>query len=133
MKFKERCTELEKIIQNAYTEGITLDEAERLAGNFLHATMQVSAELTKADLDARTRKSGVKGVRAAIYLDTVQSAEKKPTEAQIAALIDTNAVVAGEQSALDTAEVLKGELERYYDIFNQAHVYFRQMSRGVQG
>lgn len=133
MNFKERCAELESIIQNAYTEGITLDEAERLAGNFLHATMQVSSELTKADLDARTRKSGVKGVRAAIYLDTVQSAEKKPTEAQISALIDTNPVVAGEQSALDTAEVLKAELERYYDIFNQAHVYFRQMSRGVQG
>ncbi len=132
MNFKDRCAELETFIQNSYTEGVTLDEAEKLAGNFLHATMQVSSQLGKADLDARTRKSGVKAVRAAIYLNIVSSADKKPTEAQIAATIDTDALVASEQSALDSADVLKAELERYYDIFNQAHIYFRQMSKGVQ-
>lgn len=133
MSFKERCKELETIIQKTYTEGVTLDEAERLAGNFLHATMQVSSELSRADLDARTRKSGVKAVRAAIYLNIVQGAEKKPTEAQITATIDTDTLVSQEQDALDNAEVLKAELERFYDIFNSAHVYFRQISRGVQG
>lgn len=132
MNFKARCQELEAIIQNSYTEGVTLDEAERLAGNFLHATMQVSSQLSAADLDARTRKSGTKAVRAAIYLNIVQGSEKKPTEAQITAIIDTDTLVSTEQDALDHAEVLKAELERYYDIFNQAHIYFRQMSKGVQ-
>lgn len=132
MTFKERCEELEAIIQNTYTEGVTLDEAERLSGNFLHAMLQVNSQLSKADLDARTRKSGVKAVRAAVYLGIVQGSEKKPTEAQIAAMIDTDSLVTSEQSALDSAEVLKAELERFYDIFNQAHIYYRQMSKGVQ-
>lgn len=131
MTFKQRCEELETIIQESYTSGTTLDQAEKLAGNFLHAMIQVSTELAKADLDARTRKSGVKAVKAAIYLDTVQKADKKPTEAQISATIDTDTLVSTEQQALDSAEVLKGELERYYDIFNQAHVYYRQISKGT--
>lgn len=134
MNFKQRCDELEKEIQKAYLDNLTLYEAERLAGNFLHALLQVSAELSKADLDARTRKSGVKAVRAAIYLETIQSSEgKRPTEAQMSAIIDTNALVSSEQAALDSAEVLKAELERFYDIFNQSHIYFRQTSKGVQG
>lgn len=133
MIFKERCQELEVEIQQAYKESITLDQSEKLAGNFLHATLQVSSELRKADLDARTRKSGTKAVRAAIYLNIVQNSDKKPTEATISATIDTNEVVVSEQSALDVAEVDRAELERLYDIFNQAHIYFRQMSKGVQG
>lgn len=133
MTFKERCQELEELIQNAYTESITLDQAEKLAGNFLHATLQVSSELSKADLDARTRKSGTKAVRAALYLDVVQNSNKKPTEAQIVALIETDTLCSKQQDRLDSAEVLKAELERFYDIFNQAHIYFRQISKGVQG
>lgn len=133
MKFQDRIQELETIIQNSYIEGVTLEEAEKLAANFLHAALQVSSELSKADLNARTRKSGVKAVRAAIYLDTVQNSEKKPTEAQIAALIDTNAIVAGEQSSLDSADVLKAELERLYDTFNNAHIYYRGVAKGSFG
>lgn len=133
MNFKQRCEELEQLIQNAYTESITLDEAEKLAGNFLHATLQVSSELSKADLDARTRKSGMKYIRAGAYLEIIQNSEKKPTEASIDHTINANVQVVSEQSALDLAEVNKAELERHYDIFNQAHIYFRQMSKGVQG
>ncbi len=131
MNFKEFCTELEEKVINSYSNGVSLDEAERNAGQFLHATMVVGAELTRADLDARTRKSGVKGIRAAIYLDIVQTTDKKPTETAIDSMITVNKLVAAEQKALDSAEVRKAELERLYDIFNQAHVYFRQMSRGV--
>ncbi len=133
MNFKEFCTELEEKVITSYSNGVSLDEAERNAGQFLHATMVVGAELTRADLDARTRKSGVKGIRAAIYLDIVQTTDKKPTETAIDSMITVNKLVAAEQKALDSAEVRKAELERLYDIFNQAHVYFRQMSRGVQG
>lgn len=134
MIFKERCRELEELIQAAYTDNLTLDQAEKLAGNFLHALLQVSSELSKVDLDARTRKAGVKAIRAGAYLEIIQNSEgKKPTEAQIAAIIETNVLVISQQSESDAAEVLKAELERFYDIFNQAHIYFRQMSKGVQG
>lgn len=131
MTFKERCLELENIIKNAYESGVTLDEAERLAGNFLYAQMQVSGELAKISLDARMRKSGLKAIRAAIYLEESKKGDKKPTEAALAALVDANDIVHGEQARFDESEVLAEELERYYNIFQQAHVYFRQMSRGV--
>ena len=133
MTFKARCAELESLIQSAYEDNLTLEQAEKLAGNFLHATLQASSELSKADLDARTRKSGVKAIRAGAYLEIVQNADKKPTDSNITALIDANVLVIGEQKSLDEAEVLKAELERFYDIFNQAHIYFRQISKGVQG
>ena len=133
MTFKERCKELEELIISAYNTSLTLDEAEKLSANFIHAMLQVSSELSNADLDARTRKSGVKAVRAAIYLGIVQGADKKPTENMIESTINTNELVASEQSALDAAEVYKSELERYYDIFNQAVFHFRNASKGGQG
>ncbi len=128
--FQTLCNQLEAKIQAASTEGTTLAEAEKLAAEFLYAQLAVSTELKTADLDARMKKSGVKGVRAAIYLATVQNADKKPTEATIAALVDTNDVVQGEQQSLDLAEVNRDELERYYSIFQNAHIYFRGIAKG---
>lgn len=128
--FQKLCKSLEEKIQAAYTAGVTLDEAEKLASEFLYAMMAVSTELKDADLDSRMKKAGVKGVRAALYLSTVQSSERKPTEAQIAAMIDVNEVVQGEQDGFDRAEVSRDELERYYQIFKEAHVHFRGVSKG---
>lgn len=133
MNLKELCQELESEIEQSYTEGVTMEQAEKLAGKFLRAQMQVSSELTKADLSSRMRKSGVKAVRAAIYLDIVSKGEKKPTETHIASTIDTNDLVGTEQQAYDEAEVLKSELERHYDIFVQAHVHFRTIAKGSFG
>lgn len=133
ISFKERCQELEEVIQGAYTNGSTVDDAEKAAGNFLLAQMEASSELAKADLNARMRKSGLKAVKAATYLDTCSKSEKKPTEAAIEHTINLTPLVNTEQEALDIAEVTKAELERYYDIFREAHVYFRQVSKGVQG
>jgi len=129
MTFKDLCSELEGQIQSAYEQGVTLEEAERLAAKFLFAQLQVTAALKASELDARMRKSGLKSVRAAIYLEIVQKSDKKPTEAQIAALLDTDSIVQGEQNDYDTAEVNASELERYYNIFASAHVYFRQISK----
>lgn len=130
MTFQEFCKHLESKIQQSYEQGITLEEAERLAGEFLHAQLIVSTELKKADLDARMKKSGIKAVRASAYLDIVQSNEKKPTETQIASMIDINKLVGQEQDKLDKAEVDRDELERYYDIFNNAHIHFRTVAKG---
>jgi len=131
--FKALCQQLETKIQNAYTEGVTLEDAEKLAGEFLYVMLKVSEELKNASLDARMKKTGVKAVRAAIYLDVVQKNEKKPTEAAIAAMVDTNEVVQNEQVGFDTAEVNAEELERYYQIFREAHVWARGIAKGNYG
>lgn len=133
LTFESLCEVLEKELIQSYTEGITLSEAEKLSGQFLHAQMKVSNELAKVDLDSRMRKSGVKAVKATVYLEAVQGAEKKPTESALEHTINSNGMVSKEQEHLDRAEVSRAELERYYDIFREGHVYFRQMSKGVQG
>lgn len=127
---KELLKRLEDKIKQSYEQGITLDEAEKLASEFLYAQLQISAELTKYDLDSRLRKNGVKSIRAAIYLDIVQKSDKKPTEAQIGAMIDADKIVQDEQQAYDQAEVSKAELDRYYDVFQNAHVHFRTVAKG---
>lgn len=131
--FQTLCKTLEDKIKSAYTEGVTLADAEKLAGEFLYALMAVSSELKTVDLDARMRKAGTKAVRAAIYLSAAQGSEKKPTEATLAALVDTNDVVQKEQLGLDTAEVNRVELERFYEIFHNAHIHFRGVSKGSFG
>lgn len=128
--FNQLCQQLESKIKDTYTEGVTLDQAEKLAAEFLGAMLAVSAELKSADLDSRLRKSGVKTIRAAIYLDILQKNEKKPTEAGISAMIDSDKIVADEQNALDQAEVDRDDLKRYYDVFNNAHIFYRGVSRG---
>jgi hypothetical protein len=124
------CKELESEIERTYTEGITMDEAERLAAKFLGAQLKVSDALKTVDLDCRMRKSGVKAVRAATYLKEIEGKDKKPTEATISAVIETNDIVSSEQDAFDKAEVNKAELERFYDIFLNAHIYYRGIAKG---
>ena len=130
MTFKTLCEALEKEIQESYTTGITLEAAEKLAGQFLHAQMTASNELRKADLDSRMRKTGVKAMRAGMYADIVGKSDKKPTEAAIENEIVRNPVVQAEQDRLDDAEVTRDDIERYYNIFQQAHVHFRQLAKG---
>jgi hypothetical protein len=129
MTFQELCAQLETKIINSYEQGVTLEEAERLAGEFLGAQLRVSAELKNKDLDSRTRKSGLKAVKATVYM-ACNKAETKLTEAGKAAVIDTDEDVIGLQDALDLAEVDKAELERYYDIFLNAHIFYRGVSKG---
>jgi len=130
MNFQQFTKQLEAKIQSAYEEGVTLDQAEKLAAEFLHAQMIISAELKKHDLDSRMRKSGVKAVRAAIYTETASKGDKKPTEAALAAAVDMHEVVQSEQKAFDTAEVERDDLSRYYSIFQNAHIYFRGIAKG---
>ena len=118
-------------IQDAYENTPSLLEAEKLASKFLYALMVVSSELSKADLDARTRKSGVKAIRARVYLDEVAKNDKKPSDAMLNAIVDTNEIVNGEQAAFDKADVLRAELERKLDTYNQAHIHMRQLSKGT--
>jgi hypothetical protein len=130
---REQLKELEDILTQAYEGETTMQEAERLAARFLVAQMQISGALRTADLDSRMKKTGVKALRAALYLNIVGQADKKPTEAAIAAQIDTDAMVEKEQNSLDAAEAESYDLRRYYDIFENAHVYFRGIAKGNFG
>jgi hypothetical protein len=130
MKLQDLFKELESEIERTYTNGVTLEEAEKLAAKFLGAQLKVSSALKASDLDARMRKSGLKAIKAAVYLKEIDSKEKKPTEAQLTAAIDTSDVVSAEQDAFDRAEVNKAELERYYDVFLNAHIYYRGIAKG---
>lgn len=128
--FEKLCKALESEIETSYVEGVTLEEAEKLAGQFLHAQMQVSVELKKADLDSRMRKSGMKALRAAVYLEEATKGEKKPSDVMLQALVDVNKLVQEEQNAFDLAESARDELERYYNIFINAHIYYRGIAKG---
>jgi hypothetical protein len=123
--------DLENEIKQAYEgDGTTAEEAEKLAAKFLHAQMQISAELKRAQLDARMRKSGVKTIRAALYLEIVSKGDKKPTESHIAATLDADTIVQSEQREYDVAEVSVAELERYYDICTNGHIFMRSIAKG---
>ena len=118
-------------IQKSYEEGVTVEEAERLAGKFLHAQIMVSEELRKADLDARMRKSGVKAVRAAVYMSNATKSEKKPSDTYLEAIINMDEIVIGEQKALDEAEVLVDQLKTHLSVFKEAHIHFRSIAKGA--
>lgn len=131
--FKALCLELEGKIESSYQDGIIADDAERLAGQFLVGQMKVSTELRKADLDSRMRKSGLKAIRAAIYMEAATKGDKKPSDVMLQAIVDLNDMVQGEQAAFDAAEVDRDDLERYFSIFQAAHIHFRTIAKGVFG
>lgn len=130
-KIQTLCASLEAKIQAAYTESVTIEEAEKLAAEFLHAQMRVAEHLRTASLDARMRKAGMKAVRAAVYLDGVSGHDKKPSDTLLLAQVDTNAIVAREQNEFDKSEAESESLQNYLRIFVAAHVFFRQMSRAT--
>ncbi len=130
MTLKEMVSELETLIIASYQEGTTVTEAEALATRFLEAQLKVSAELRKADLDSRMRKSGVKAIKAAVYLDEAKKGDKKPSDVMLGALVDANDIVAGEQKRFDEAEADRDELERIYNVFREAHIHFRSIAKG---
>lgn len=125
--------ELEQVLANAYEQNTTLDEAERLAARFLVAALQVSRVLRDVDLDSRVRKTGVKALRAALYLNAIEGKDKKPTEGQLTALIESDQMVEAEQKAFDQAEVDREELKRMYETFQAAHIHFRNLAKGAFG
>lgn len=122
--------ELKSDIQKAYEEGVTLEHAERLAAKCLHIQITLSNELSLVELDARMNKSGLKAVRAAIYLDSATKTDKKPSDVMLEAIVNTNEIVKNEQDRLDAAEVKRDELERAFSVCKEAHLYFRGVAKG---
>lgn len=130
MKFDVFCTSLENKIKDSYENGVTMDQAEKLAGEFLYAQMVVSNELKRADLDSRMRKAGLKSLKAQAYMDACSKSDKKPTETALEHIVNTNELVKVEHKDFDEKESLRDNLTRYYNIFREAHIHFRGISKG---
>ncbi len=122
--------EYKSIIAAAYESQVTMDEAEKLAARFLHVQMVVAQELHNAELDARMRKTGLKTLKSAIRTNEISKCDKKPTEAVLDDAVNTSELVIGEQNALDAAEVHRDNLQNHLNIFKDAHIFFRAVSRG---
>lgn len=128
-QLQDYCKELEQDIQNAYESGPDLNEAERLAAKFLGAQIKLADEIRNADLDARMKKSGLKAVKAAVYLDIVQKADKKPSDTMLDNMVVTDSVVSDQQNLFDSAEVERDLLQNYFNIVREGHIFFRGVSR----
>lgn len=122
--------QLKKKIKDAYESGVTVSEAEKLASEFLSAQLEIAELMRKVDLDTRMRKSGLKAVRAAIYLEIATKTDKKPSDSMIEAYVNRNELVQAEQNVYDELEVELNYLRNTYDVFNNAHIHFRAISKG---
>jgi len=129
MTFDEYWASLEEKIKGSY-DGLSLIQTEGYSIEFLMAMSNVSQELHKADLDARTKKANLKRLKAALYLESVNKQEKKPTEAMLTATIDSDSLVSGEQASLDEAESYRDEIQRRYEIALTAHRHFKDVMKG---
>lgn len=126
----KRYQELTDKIKNTYEEGVTLEQAEKLAGEFLHAMLIVSEELRNADLDSRMKKTGVKAIKSAVYMEAATKTDKKPSDTFLDAVVNMDKLVMDEQKCFDEAEVEKDALQNHLNIFREAHLHFRTIAKG---
>lgn len=127
---KKMLEEVTAQITNAYEEGITIPEAERLATRLLSAMLILTEELKVVSLDYRMKKSGVKSVRAAVFLAEVGRHDKKPSDSMLENVVAVSEQVQDEQTKYDEAEVEFQYLENYMSIFREAHIHFRSIAKG---
>jgi hypothetical protein len=129
--FDKLCAELRAQIVSSYESGVTVEDAERLAAKFLDGQMQVADRLRDADLDARMRKSGIKSIKAAVYLEHASKSDKKPSDAFLSNIVESTDSVRTSQDELDAAEVEVERLRNYLQTFQAAHVHYRNISKGA--
>lgn len=129
-KTAEFFVDCEEAIQKVYTEGVELGEAEKVAAKFLTAQLRAGETFKAADLDARMKKTGLKAIKAGVYLAEVQRAEKKPSDVLLEAIVNQSKLVTDAQNALDTAETYRDELANYMNVFREGHIFFRKIMGG---
>lgn len=122
--------ELEADIQKAYAENVSTDEAERLAAKFLLGQLSAGKELAALDLDERMKKTRLKSLKAAVYLENASKGDKKPSDVLLNAIVDSDKIVLTTQDSYDTAAVERARVDNFLHIFREAHLYFRAISRG---
>ena len=121
--------ELTQCIKDSYERGVTMDKAEKLAGKFLYAQVVVAEQLKLVELNARMKKSGVKAIKSAVYMEAATKTDKKPSDTLLEHHVNRDTLVQGAQNELDEAEIDTNTLERYYSIFREAHIFYRGISK----
>jgi hypothetical protein len=101
--------------------------AKKTAAEFLSAQMKISEAVHAADFDARKAKIKLKAVKARVYMEAVSGADKKPTEAMLVAIVDSNQEVVDAQIEFDGFEVDCDLLGHYLHTMQESHVYFRSL------
>jgi hypothetical protein len=124
------CEELKLAIENAYNEGISIPDAEKLAARTLTARLELSDEIKSAALDSKMRRNGVKVVRANAYMDEITKHDKKPAEAFLENAVNLSPEVNEEENSYAEAEAELSRLIAYLDVFKDAHLYFRTIMKG---
>ncbi len=120
-------------IKKAYTEGTSMEDAEKLAAKFWHASYTAATELRNADLDARMKKAGYKAIRSAAYIAEAskdRGGDKRPTVDMLEALVTKGNDVKEAQERLDRAENERDSLVNFLTIFREGHIYFRGIAKG---
>lgn len=126
---QDYCKSLEQNILDAYEQGVTITDAEKLGAKSLHVQLAISAELAVVDLNRRMRKRGLKAIKSAVRMEEIKKHDKKPTEGYLDDIVNLSELVSGEENGFDDAEVEKEELERLFGVFHEAHLYFRNLAK----
>ena len=122
--------ELTETINKAYEQGVTMQEAERLAARTLTIRIELTDQIKERDLDARMKKHGVKAIKARAFVEEIVKHEKKPTESQLDAAVNLSPLVEAAELLFAESETTKNQLEAYSDIFKDAHIFFRGVAKG---
>jgi hypothetical protein len=125
------CAELKEAIERAYSEGVTIPDAEKLAARTLTIRLELSDEIKQVALDARMKKHGVKAVRADVYMEELCKHDKKPAESFLEHAVNLSEKVATEETSFAEAEAEYQKLMAYLDVFKDAHLYFRNIAKGT--
>lgn len=125
------CAELKEAIDSAYSQGVTIPEAEKLAARTLTIRIELADELKSVSLDMKMKRHGVKAVRANVYMEELVKHEKKPAEAFLENAVNLAESVASEEMAHAEAEAEYQKLVAYLDIFKDAHLFFRNIAKGT--
>ncbi len=124
------CAGLEKDVKQAYEEGVTLMEAEKLAAKCLGVQLQLAREIKVVDLDSRMKKHGIKAIKAQVYMEELAKHEKKPAEAFLDHAVNQSPLLTAAENDFAIADTDKEELTNFFGIFKDAHIYFRGIAKG---
>jgi predicted RNA-binding protein len=104
---------------------LNVAESERRAGEFLHAM----AHITEAKHTLSQDKIKLMSVQTAVYAELLANGNLKTvTENKVQAEAAPAYITAREE--YEQVENDISYLKTYYDIFNNAHIFYRNMARG---
>lgn len=117
-------------IQHAAEEGVTMEEAEKIAAKALFVMNSLGEMRANSDRERRMRKKGLKAICSTVRLEEIQKHEKKPTEGALDDAVNLHKDAQHNQDLYDDSEVTLNEMDYKFDIAKEAHIYFRGVAKG---